>query len=208
MPPTIPNLQSGYTVIMKNPFYTTLATMSIIGSFLLINTEALAIYDPERQQHCDSSSTDMICLSRSFNPGPDDRSVQNFVPLIRIILSADLGADLKRQLLQLIIQNTAIDPVDVGNETTHYSYNGGHATFQDGRYSFNLGCNTIAGSYTQTGSSIEFSQSIQTKMGCEESLMQKDSQLVSDLQTINTIRFDGRDVLLLNGDVIVIRLEK
>lgn len=185
---------------MKNYTKKFIQTSLVAAVVLIATSPVYAIYDPEAQKDCTPNSTETVCLMRTTGPTPTNVvNAFNPQPVVQAIITSNLPLDLKVQLLKLIVSHLS-QQIDTVKSNT-YTYNGGTATLDNGRYSFNLGCNTISGTYTQTGSTISFAPGASTLMACAQDLMDKDTQLAKDLSVVDTITIKNGDVTLTGGKV-------
>ena len=71
--------------------------------------------------------------------------------------------------------------------------------FTSTNYSFNAGCNTIFGTYAVDGKRVAMSMPASTLMACQNSVMEKETQLSKDLSQIKYLSF-SQGKLVLWGD--------
>jgi heat shock protein HslJ len=82
----------------------------------------------------------------------------------------------------------------------------GRMSFEDGRYSASVGCNSIGGEYTVEGSSISFGQGMMTLMACEPDVEEDERALLETLPAINSFSGSGSVVTLIGeGAELVLR---
>jgi heat shock protein HslJ len=64
------------------------------------------------------------------------------------------------------------------------------------------GCNTLSGRYIQRGTSLVLKPLATTRMACEPQAMQQETRFLQALATVDTYRIEGRQLSLLQGDVV------
>lgn len=97
--------------------------------------------------------------------------------------------------------HTAISKlVTIMLEKHTWEYQGHPITFAAGRYSTNLGCNTLMGSYELYGTNIVFSAGASTLMACPSELMATDDKFSTALPDIETIEFKHGNLVLSGSD--------
>lgn len=64
------------------------------------------------------------------------------------------------------------------------------------------GCNTLSGRYIQRGTSLALKPLATTRMACEPGVMQQETRFLQALAGIDSYRVEGRQLSLLQGDVI------
>ena len=81
-------------------------------------------------------------------------------------------------------------------------------TFEEGRISANGGCNTLNGSATWEGDTLEVAEPLaSTMMACDEALMEQDQWLSEYLTSSPALEVDG-DTLTLGDDTTGITLSE
>jgi len=185
----------------------------VLAFALLTVSPAYAIYDPEKQKDCTVNSTDTVCLQRTVPIKKETpSSFSQINTLIEVIIKSDLTVSQKITLLQSVVSNlkkfTNSKDKDKGEEKednkdkkTTYLYQDTEVVFQDEEYSFNLGCNTIFGTYKIDNNKITLSSAASTKKACEKDLEEKDKQLIDDLSKIDKIKKTDGNIILSGKDV-------
>lgn len=189
-------------------------TLALVA-MLVIASPAYAIYDPVAQKDCTSTSTEAVCLMRTTTPPAATIAMADILSVAKAIATSNLPLNLKLELLKTLVSGVTDDndedddkddEVDTTKSNT-YSFNGGTATFGEGKYSFNLGCNTIAGTYTQDGEDITINAGASTLMACADDLMKKDATLIADLAKVTEIEIENGNIIL-SGDKVELKLIK
>ncbi len=73
-------------------------------------------------------------------------------------------------------------------------------TFQDGSVSINAGCNTLVGSYTVEGDTLQTPVLATTQMACDPALMDQDAWLSETFSGSPTLALDGDDLTVTATD--------
>lgn len=81
-------------------------------------------------------------------------------------------------------------------------------TFDNGRLSANVGCNTIGGNLTIDGNKLVFSGASMTEMGCDPARMSQDDWLVTLLSSSPSFVLNGNDLTLTSGTTVVTLLDR
>lgn len=69
------------------------------------------------------------------------------------------------------------------------------------------GCNTLRGRYTQRGTSIALKPLASTRMTCAPEVMEQETRLLQALASVDSYRVEGRQLSLMQGDVVKITLQ-
>ncbi|NHQ91233.1 META domain-containing protein [Janthinobacterium lividum] len=69
------------------------------------------------------------------------------------------------------------------------------------------GCNQVMGGYTLAGTALRFTQLASTRMACPPPLMQLESAVLANLNSVTGYRFDGQFLVLLKDGAPVARFE-
>ena len=77
----------------------------------------------------------------------------------------------------------------------------------DGKVHGFTGCNRVMGGYTLTGKTLRFTQLAGTRMACPPPLMQLESAVLANLNSVTGYRFDGEYLILLKDGAPVARFE-
>lgn len=81
-------------------------------------------------------------------------------------------------------------------------------SFNDGRVTGTAGCNRLMGSYSQSGDTLDFTQTASTRMACPAPHMEQERAVLSALQTGTKLHYNDDGVMELrapNGDIIRLR---
>ncbi len=196
---------------MINTLARVVYSVAAFAFVLLIANPAYAIYDPEAQKNCAPNAAETVCIMRG-----EVVDKEALLPLVAItsvteaIIKSPLALAQKVEMLKTLVNSlgkfleSKIE-TDKEDEDVVYSYQNGEVVFQNGKYSFNLGCNTIFGTYTRKGSEITISPGASTKKACERDLMKRDEQLIKDLAKVTKIEeVDGN--LVLSGKEVELKL--
>jgi heat shock protein HslJ len=74
------------------------------------------------------------------------------------------------------------------------------ATFQDGQFSANTGCNTAGGPYTQDGTSIAIGPVSSTKMACQEPMATVELAYLAAISVVDTAVGNDKTLILRQSD--------
>lgn len=177
---------------------------AIFALLLVVASPTWAIYDPEAQKNCTPNATETVCLMRKPVEKETILPVTMITSLTEAIVKSPLILAEKVELLQTLLSNlrkflgqTEVTP----SEKTSYTLEEEQGIFKDGEYSFNLGCNTIFGTYTQTGNQVVINPGASTKKACAVDLMKKDEQLVKDLAKLTRVENVDGNIILSGGGV-------
>lgn len=77
----------------------------------------------------------------------------------------------------------------------------------DGKVHGFTGCNQVMGGYTLAGTALRFTQLAGTRMACPPPLMQLETAVLANLNSVTGYRFDGEFLLLLKDGAPVARFE-
>ena len=77
----------------------------------------------------------------------------------------------------------------------------------DGKVHGFTGCNQVMGGYTQAGTALRFTQLAGTRMACQPPLMQLESAVLANLNSVTGYRFDGEYLILLKDGQPVAKYE-
>ncbi|KAB0324461.1 META domain-containing protein [Janthinobacterium sp. PLB04] len=77
----------------------------------------------------------------------------------------------------------------------------------DGKVHGFTGCNRMMGGYTLTGNVLRFTQLAGTRMACPPLLMQLESAVLANLNSVTGYRFEGEYLILLKDGAPVARFE-
>ncbi|AQR68917.1 hypothetical protein BZG29_11630 [Janthinobacterium sp. LM6] len=77
----------------------------------------------------------------------------------------------------------------------------------DGKVHGFTGCNQVMGGYTLAGTALRFTQLASTRMACPPPLMQLESAVLANLNSVTGYRFEGEYLILLKDGAPVARFE-
>lgn len=77
----------------------------------------------------------------------------------------------------------------------------------DGKVSGYTGCNRVMGGYTLAGTALRFTQLAGTRMACPPPLMQLESAVLANLNSVTGYRLDGEKLILLKDGAPVASFE-
>ena len=77
----------------------------------------------------------------------------------------------------------------------------------DGKVHGFTGCNQVMGGYTLAGTALRFTQLAGTRMACPPPVMQLESALLANLNSVTGYRFEGEFLILLKDGAPVARFE-
>lgn len=95
------------------------------------------------------------------------------------------------------------DTVIMGDplQGTEWDYQGGNIIFDEGRYTADLGCNVMMGTYHIDNKQATFQLGATTLMACEGVVQEREDQFISQIEQITRWQKQGEDVLLHGPDV-------
>lgn len=77
----------------------------------------------------------------------------------------------------------------------------------DGKVTGFTGCNRVMGGYTLAGTTLRFTQLAGTRMACPPPLMQLESAVLANLNSVTGYRLEGEELILLKDGAPVARFE-
>ncbi|MGK5080994.1 META domain-containing protein [Janthinobacterium sp. HLX7-2] len=77
----------------------------------------------------------------------------------------------------------------------------------DGKVTGFTGCNRVMGGYTVAGTALRFTQLAGTRMACPPPLMQLESAVLANLNSVTGYQLDGEKLILLKDGAPVARFE-
>ena len=77
----------------------------------------------------------------------------------------------------------------------------------DGKVQGFTGCNRVMGGYTLTGTALRFTQLAGTRMACPPPLMQLESAVLANLNSVTGYQLEGEKLILLKDGAPVARFE-
>ena len=77
----------------------------------------------------------------------------------------------------------------------------------DGKVHGFTGCNQVMGGYTLAGTALRFTQLAGTRMACPPPVMQLESAVLANLNSVTGYRFEGEFLILLKDGAPVARFE-
>lgn len=77
----------------------------------------------------------------------------------------------------------------------------------DGKVSGFTGCNRVMGGYTVAGTALRFTQLAGTRMACPPPLMQLESAVLANLNSVTGYQLEGEQLILLKDGAPVARFE-
>ena len=77
----------------------------------------------------------------------------------------------------------------------------------DGKVTGFTGCNRVMGGYTLAGTALRFTQLAGTRMACPPPLMQLESAVLANLNSVTGYRLEGEELILLKDGAPVARFE-
>ena len=77
----------------------------------------------------------------------------------------------------------------------------------DGKVTGFTGCNRVMGGYTLAGTALRFTQLAGTRMACPPPLMQLESAVLANLNSVTGYQLDGEKLILLKDGAPVARFE-
>ncbi|PHV32754.1 META domain-containing protein [Janthinobacterium sp. BJB312] len=77
----------------------------------------------------------------------------------------------------------------------------------DGKVTGFTGCNRVMGGYTVAGTTLRFTQLAGTRMACPPPLMQLESAVLANLNSVTGYQLDGEKLILLKDGAPVARFE-
>lgn len=168
------------------------------GSYLALERAYLA--DPAAPGSPLYVHVDGSLLMRPAMEGPDRRSL-----VVKRFIRTRPGIRCERQRASAALVNTywRIDRLAGQTVTAQAQRREPHLVLrsgEDGRFSATLGCNRLAGGFTETGSSLRFSPGPSTLMACPAPIDTQERLLLEVLSASQGFRINGETLSLRDGN--------